>query len=194
MPVDGVRGRQLLGLCVSVTIALGGMACGAETPAQERAAAPRQIQSAKDLLVTKSDIREAGADTAGGTLLRWWQALQFGDVPTAMTLYSTPPPESELERQLKKLKSILAVTRLEIHEQDTSDGDEARVLAVLRSASFGESGPVISDTPATFVLRREGEDWRLPDNSWVEERYEAQLSAEREARREREREEESAAG
>jgi hypothetical protein len=170
----------LLAVVMAAAFVIAG--CSGDSEAPPASTKDVAIRSQEDLLVTKADVARAGAGTPGAAVLRWWQSLQFQDFDTARQAYGPAAGTDRLSRQMKKLAPILSNTRLVLQEQEVS-GTNARVLAVMRSATFQPPKVFVSDQPTTFKLSKIDGEWKLPDNAWLDERYAAQLGADRAARR-----------
>jgi hypothetical protein len=83
---SGTRSRAAVIALALALIALA-QGCGGSGAADGPPFEPGDVDSPESLLITNSDIREAGYYTAYGTVLRWWQALQRGDVAGVQESY-----------------------------------------------------------------------------------------------------------
>jgi len=156
------------GLCVAVlaALAIGTLGCsGSETADGET---PRDPQT---LLITESEIKDAGERTPTGTLLAWWQALQFNDAETAARSYANGVTDEEhIAAQLRAAgPPNLAMPGIE--EVTVRDG-HALVYAIVISATVTKSNRIdmISRRPVTFRLTRDDGRWLLVDNDFLAER------------------------
>jgi hypothetical protein len=84
--VSGVRPRAAVAALALALVALA-QGCGGSGAADGPPFEAGDIESPESLLISDSDIREAGYYTPYGTVLRWWQALQRGDVAGVQQSY-----------------------------------------------------------------------------------------------------------
>jgi hypothetical protein len=65
---------------------------------------PDDITDPASLLVSDADINAVGSSTPYGAVLRWWQALQSGDVEQVRASYVEPISRKEAQRQIDGLR------------------------------------------------------------------------------------------
>ncbi len=65
---------------------------------------PDDIKDPASLLVSDADIGAVGSSTPYGAVLRWWQALQRGDVEGVRNSYAEPIAPKEARRQIAGLR------------------------------------------------------------------------------------------
>ncbi|MGH2925446.1 MAG: hypothetical protein ACRDK1_05665 [Solirubrobacterales bacterium] len=92
------------GAFVAVLVAAGlASGCGSSStdgpPLQ-----PDNIKNPASLLVTNADIDAVGSSTPYGAVLRWWQALQQGNVEAVQASYVEPISKKEAQRQIDGLR------------------------------------------------------------------------------------------
>jgi hypothetical protein len=166
-------GRQAFrgGLCVAV-LAVGLLGCGgSETAGGETPGTPQA------LLVTESEIQDAGADTPTGALLAWWQALQFADAKTAARAYAAGVMDEERIAEQLRVAGPPSLATPEVEEVTIRNGN-ALVYAVVVSATVTKSDRIdtISRRPVTFRLTRDDGKWLLVDNDFLAQRAAAALA------------------
>jgi hypothetical protein len=174
------------------------MSCGSS----RRLDQPARVQSPRDLLVTEQQIDAVGRGTPAGVVLRWWQALQYRDLPEAKAAYSrdvdlggfigTTRKGGQLEalpnltrslggasvRQAAVELSSLVTRSRPVPLEETQTGDTARVLTVIQSATFTKKGrPRVSEVPLAVRLVREDGRWKLADNDYLNEALAAKRAA-----------------
>jgi hypothetical protein len=177
---------------VLAVLILTGLAagCGSSGHSRKEATVP-DITSRSDLLVTKEDIEAAGEGSPYAALLRWWRALQSGEVGAAKTAYanSFDPrdrlaelPGLTLRGEIRALAYTLDTSRPQLLDSVTKERT-ARLSVVIDSAAFSESDPTdvvfIWQEPVTFRLELEGAEWKLANDDYLVQALEAQKAATR---------------
>jgi hypothetical protein len=122
---------------------------------------PGDLQSPRSLLVTQSDIKEVGAGSPYGVVLRWWRAMQRGSVRGVRRSYGNDIGVAQAKREVRGFAPRFSQP---VEPQTERDGDRATVDAVVRSAiRLGDTPSVINvqDVPASFVLDHGSSGWRL---------------------------------
>jgi hypothetical protein len=135
--------------------------CGTDKSRDGPPFEPADIQSPQSLLITNSDIEGAGASTPYGAVLRWWQALQLGDVERVKRSYAGPISSREATREIDGLQPRFSQP---IKPQVRTRGNLAAVEVHVRAASpFPETPGVVSvrDFLTHFYLVRTVAGWRL---------------------------------
>jgi hypothetical protein len=126
----------------------------------------RNIEGKRSLLITDSDIDEVGASTSYGAVLRWWQALQLGDVKGVRGSYARPVSGDEAKRQIDRFRPRFSQP---LNPEIETRLNRATVHVVVRAATRSEDTPGvvgIDDFSATFRLLRNGTGWRLRPGSY----------------------------
>jgi hypothetical protein len=121
----------------------------------------RNIQHARSLLISDSDIDEIGPSTPYGTVLVWWQALQREDVDTVRRSYARPITKEEAKRQVQRFRPRFSQP---LNAEVEEGQDDATVSVVVRAATRDEDAPgvvAITDFSADFRLLRRGGEWKL---------------------------------
>ena len=169
----GGRARRV-GLAFALLLtALAATGCG-DDDKEPSAAATSAIDAPRDLFISREDISRAGGDTPARTLLRWWQALQFGDLEVARDQYAGEVDVDRLAVQVPKIGRRVQAARPLVLEKYVKTAT-AKLHVVLQGALFPEDGPVrVIEVPATFRFVREDGKWRLADNAFVTQVLRAQ--------------------
>lgn len=168
-------GRRILGfgLCLAATAVLlagcggGGTANGSGTP-----------RNTRELLVTQSEIKEAGASTPTGVLLTWWQALQFNDAKSAVKYYAPGVvAEARVAAQLQ-VAGAPVLAKPEVQQTQVS-GKKALLYAVIVAGTVTKKGQLdtITQRPVTLRMARRHGRWLFTDNSFLAERAAAALAS-----------------
>jgi hypothetical protein len=163
-----VRSRAAAVALTTVLIA-SSQGCGSDKSREGPPFEPANIDAPQSLLVTKADIAGVGASTPYGAVLRWWQALQLGDVRRVQRSYVKRISAREAKRQIAGLRPR---TSQPLDPDVRSRNSQAAVEALVRSASPFDGKPnVVSvrDFRTHFYLVRVATKWRLRTDSF--ERY-----------------------
>lgn len=96
------RGRSRAAIAVlALLLVASSQGCGSDETGEGPPFEPGDIQGPESLLITDSDIEAAhGSYTPYGAVLRWFQALQQGDVEEVRKSYVTRVSSSEARRQI----------------------------------------------------------------------------------------------
>jgi hypothetical protein len=137
-------------------------------------------------VVTQEDIdgREEGSPAAA--LLEWWQAFQFQDAATVVSLTSDQTLDELGENALEELVSTRGqgLQGVEVLGESES-GDTASVRAGLLTFQPEEEGGEIPDEPTasrpiTFTMLNEGDQWLFDTPTYLEPMIESMKAAEEE--------------
>jgi hypothetical protein len=148
---------------LSVAIAQG---CGTDESRDGPPFHPGNIDSPHSLLVTKSDIEGIGASTPYGAILRWWRALQQGDVKGVQRSYAEHVSANTVRRQIHDLRPRTAQP---VTPEVEAGHDRATVDTLVRAAvRLGDLPTVVNvtDIPVTFDLVRSHPGWKLRANAY----------------------------
>lgn len=122
---------------------------------------PGNIDGRRSLLITNSDIDGVGSSTPYAAVLRWWQALQRGEVQAVRRSYAKRIPAKEAKRQVDRFKNHFSQP---IEPEVQTQGDRATVYVLVRTARRNPETPSVvsvNDFAANFPLLREAGRWRL---------------------------------
>jgi hypothetical protein len=127
---------------------------------------PGDIASPKSLLITNSDIAVAGTSTPYSAVLRWWQALQRGDVQGVKRTHKGRISKPAAKREIDGLGPRHSQP---INPDVETRGNHATVGMDIRSATRSTATPSvvsITDYPAELSLVRTPAGWRLGPDSY----------------------------
>jgi hypothetical protein len=122
---------------------------------------PGDISGPRSLLITNSDIEGVGASTPYGTVLRWWQALQLGDVKGVRQSYAARISTKEATREIDSFQPRFSQP---IKPEVRTQGKLATVNVNVRTARpFADTTGVIDvrDFLTHFYLAHKAAGWRL---------------------------------
>jgi hypothetical protein len=128
--VSGVRSRVTVAVLALALIALG-QGCGADGAGDGPPFEPGDIETPESLLISDSDIREAGYYTPYGTVLRWWQALQRGDVARVQQSYLGRVSRAVAKRHVERFEPRFSQP---IDPEIRTEGPKANMEARVRTA------------------------------------------------------------
>jgi hypothetical protein len=118
--------------------------CGTDESRDGPPFEPGDIEGPESLLITNSDIEGAGASTPYGTVLRWWQALQLGDVKRVKQSYAGRISSREARRQIDGFQPRFSQP---IDPEVRTQGKLTNMKARVRTAS------PLADTPNVVSVR-----------------------------------------
>jgi hypothetical protein len=154
-------------IAVAVAALLLAPGCGVDEQRQGPPFHPGNIDSPSSLLISEDDINGIGASTPYGAILRWWRALQRGDVEQLRRSYAGAVSSSKARHQIRdfqpRFSQPVVPTEDEGHKRAT-------VEVLLRAAvRLGDTPKVIGvhDVPATFDLVRSGPGWKLSKDAYA---------------------------
>ena len=128
---------------------------------------PGDIESPGSLLITNGDIDEAGRYSPYGVVLRWWQALQRGDVQGVKDSYVGQISSKEAQAADRCPFAALLPAHLPRGRDTGAIGPSMEVL--VRSANqLADAPDVVSvrDFPTHFYLVGTWAGWRLRLDSY----------------------------
>jgi hypothetical protein len=179
----------------SATVSLIGLSlillagCGSSGNDTSSSSVP-PLPQARDLsamVLTSDDVNRAPAGSPNRTLLTWWRAVQFRDIPSAKQEYANGVDVGDLEHQIASLSPPLSASRPSV--VDTSEtGNAAKLYVIVQTLPLGATGAVRGgrtravETPVVFRLVKQGDTWKLADNSYLDQRTRAQDAAAKAAR------------
>jgi hypothetical protein len=165
-----VRARALLLALTVLSLALA-PGCGMNESQNGPPFHPGNIQSPQSLLVTKSDIEQIGASTPYGAVLRWWRALQRGDVKGVQRSYEGHVSAGTVQHQINGLRPRTAQP---VGPEVDAGHKRGTVDVVVRAAvRLGDLPTVVNvtDVPVSLELARSHPGWKLRPNAYA--RYRA---------------------
>jgi hypothetical protein len=155
--------RSSAGIAALVLAVASSQGCGSgEGPPSD----PGDIESPGSLLITNGDIDEAGRYSPYGVVLRWWQALQRGDVQGVKESYVGQISSKEARRQIDVLSPR---TSQPIYPEVATRENRASMEVLVRSANvLADTSDVVSvrDFQTHFYLVGTWAGWRLRLDSY----------------------------
>jgi hypothetical protein len=164
--VTPLRTRALV-VALTVLAVVLAQGCGIDESRNGPPFHPGNIQSPQSLLVTKNDLEGIGASTPYGAILRWWQALQQGDVRGVQRSYAGHVSASTARREIHGLQPRTAQP---VTPEIDAGHSRATVDVLVRSAvRLGDLPTVVNvtDVPVTFDLMRSHPGWKLRTNAFA---------------------------
>jgi hypothetical protein len=159
-------------------------ACAANDSTEGPPFESRNIERQRSLLITDSDIQAVGPSTPYGTVLRWWQALQRGDVDELTRSYVRPISRAEARRQVERGSAGRRRRRpappfrprfsQPVNAEVKAGRRQATVSVVVRAATRNRETPgvvQIQDFPMDLRLLRRAGEWKLRSGSYRHYRH-----------------------
>jgi hypothetical protein len=140
--------------------------CGMDKSKEGPPFEPDNLDGPRSLLITNSDIEAVGASTPYAVVLRWWQALQHGEVRAVKRSYAGRMSSREAKREIDRFHPRFSQP---VEPEVQTQGNRATVRTTVRAATRSAEAPSvvsINDFGATFALVREAGGWKLRDDSY----------------------------
>jgi hypothetical protein len=162
----GLRSRA--GIVILVLLAaVTATGCGIDESRERPPFEPSDISSPQSMLVTNADIDTVGLTNPYSAVLRWWQALQQGNVQALRHIYAQTIPARAAKRQIEGFRPRYSMP---VNPQTHLQG---KVLATVRAhvrtaVPFHDRPNVISvrDFPTHYFLVRTLGGWKLRVDSY----------------------------
>lgn len=122
--------------------------------------------------ISPAEVARVPANTPRGALLRWFRALQVGDLPAARALYAPDVRPSLRDLRVSRLaaRELLSEASFDRVLDVTSDGSTATVFTLLVRNMRAPNGQDDRYTlPQGFALRRVGGRWLIADDFWLDQ-------------------------
>jgi hypothetical protein len=175
---------SLIGLCL---ITLAGCGSGGKDNTSSSVPALPQARDLQAMVLNSDDVNRFPADSPTRALYIWWRAIQFRDIPAAKHQYANGVNVNDLEHQVASLSPPLSASRPSVI--DTSQtGNASKLYVIVQTLPLAATGAVRGgrtravETPVVFRLVKQGGDWKLADNSYIDQRTRAQEEAANAAR------------
>jgi hypothetical protein len=128
---------------------------------------------ANSALITNADVDKYKPHTPERTFMAWWRAIQYTDGRTYLSLLSTPLRNRR--RQDKAHRDELPIVALQLTparphiKRLDIRGDSATLYAEIEFRSLvGADKYSSTRRPQAFPMVREGKEWRMADDLFVE--------------------------
>lgn len=122
--------------------------------------------------ISLSEIAQVPANTPRGALLRWFRALQVGDLAAARRLYAPDvrPSLRHLRASRRAAGGLLTQASFDRVLDVTREGTTATVFTLLVRNMRAPNGQDDRYTlPQGFALRRVGGRWLIADDFWLDQ-------------------------
>jgi len=163
-----MSGMQLLALALCLLASIAVVSCGSSV-----ARSPTTVPAVADEpenLVSPSEIASAGSSTPQAVLLRWFQAIQYRDYPTALELTTSRVRKLVGEAPLRRAISVVgsALGKPSITSVVGRGAAAVRIHALVLGFSPTSSKPV-DETPVTVPLVKKASGWQVDDATYLVE-------------------------
>jgi hypothetical protein len=135
-------------------------------------------------LLSRATVERQPPASPQRTVFEWWRALQFDDAPLASSFYSKAVEMSpvRMERQLAIGAAGLGLLSRPRVVEVEQRARQAKVFVLLESRVGQPNGRIdVKQTARAFDLRREENQWKLTNNSYLERAVRRQRELFREA-------------
>ncbi len=162
--------RKALGVTsLVVLVCIAG--CGGGSPP------PPGTPSAAEYLVNTQDLRQQPPGSSQEALLRWWRTIQYNDIPGYLSELATPlrhQSESDglAKRDLPLASGELVRSQPKIVDVQHENKTTTIFTQIETRQPVGATRFTTSSYPQAFTLIREGNQWKIADDSFVETRAE----------------------
>jgi hypothetical protein len=168
-------------------IALPGCGSGGNDSTRSNVPSLPQAHDLRAMVLTSEEVNRFPADSPARALYSWWRAVQFRDIPSAKQAYANGVDVGDLEHQVVSLNPPLSASRPSI--VDTVQTDKAaKLYVIVQTLPLQASGQVRGggtravEIPVVFRLVKQGDTWKLADNSYIDQRIRSQEAAANAAR------------
>ena len=155
-----MRFRAAIAVLALVVIA-SLLGCGANGSKEGPPFEPGDIDGPRSLLITNSDVEAAGASTPYAGVLRWWQALQRGDVEGVQRSFSVRMSNGDAKREIHRFGPRFSQP---IDPEVHTHGNRASVRTLVRAATRSTEAPnvvSVNEFGVVFPLVRKAAGWKL---------------------------------
>jgi hypothetical protein len=171
--VSRLRGRRLVSSMQLLALALCLLASAAVVSCGSSVSRSQTMVPAADgpqNLVTPSEIAHAGSSTPQATLMRWFQAIQYRDYPTALELITSRARKLVGETPLRHAMSVVgsALGKPSITSVVAREPDAVRIHLLVLGFSPTSSKP-LNETPVTVPLVKTASGWQVDDATYLVE-------------------------
>jgi hypothetical protein len=167
-------------------ILLAGCGSGGDDSTDSSVPALPQARDLRAMVLTSDDVNRFPEGSPTRALNEWWRAIQFRDIEAAKRLYASGVKVDDLEHQVASLAPPLSASRPSVVDIDETD-KSAKLYVIVQTLPLRATGQVqrggtrAVETPVVFRLVKQGDAWKLADNSYIDQRVRAQEQASRAA-------------
>jgi hypothetical protein len=143
-------------------------------------AAPQALPGPAEQVLTREDVSKYGKDTPEYTFLGWWRDAQYANFrgyveayPRALQNQIEQDPRAR--RALDLFSGSARVARPTIIDTQRRNGSATIYVEIKYRTPVGAKRYVTTTRPQAFVLVRQGGEWRLADDAFVQSSLPANL-------------------
>ena len=143
-------------------------------------AAPQATPGPAQQILTRDDVSKYGRDTPEYAFLNWWRDTQYANLRGYLAAF--PPAlrkqienDPRAQRALSLFSGSLSVARPTIVDTARRKGTSTIYVDIKYRTPVGAKRYVTTSRPQAFVLVREGGEWFLADDSFVQSSLPANL-------------------
>jgi hypothetical protein len=160
--------RKLLGAATLVAI-LFAVGCGGEDPP------PPGTPSAAENLLSLANVKQLPKGSPEQALMGWWMHIQYNDLigylnGLAAPLHRAREADATTKRNLVLISGESIRSRPKIIERQRENGRMTLYTRIETRQPVGASRFTTSSSPQAFTLVREGDEWKIADDSYVLDR------------------------
>ena len=176
------RSFTTVSLIVLVLIPLAGCGSGGgDSSTSSSIPALPEAHDIRAMVLTSDDVNGTAADSPARTLYTWWRALQFRDFAAAQHEYADGVKVKNLEEEVTSLPTPLSASRPSVIDNDETES-AAKLYTIVQTLPLQPTGQVRGgsgavETPVVFRFVKQGDTWKLADNSYLDQRFRAQQEA-----------------
>ena len=155
---------------LAIVVALVGVGCGdgGDPP-------PPGTASAAEYLVKPADVSQQPAGSPQQSLLRWWMSIQYNDFDGYLASLAAPlrqrrEADGAAATDLALASGELVRAQPKITSTTVKDGTATLYTRIESRQPVGATRFTTSSTPQAFTLVREGGEWKVADDFFVENR------------------------
>lgn len=161
-----LSGMQLLALTLCLLASVAVVSCGSSA-SHSQANVPVLVDGPQNL-VSPSEVTNAGSATPQAALLRWFQAIQYRDYPTALELTTSRVRKLVGETRLHNAIGVVgsALGKPSITGIVAREADAVRIHVLVLGFSPTSSTP-LNETPVTVPLIKTVTGWQVDDATYL---------------------------
>jgi hypothetical protein len=161
-----VSRMQLLALALCLLASVAVVSCGSSV-SYPQTTVPAGVDVPQNL-VTPSEIAHAGPSTPQVALMRWFQAIQYHDYPTALELTTSRVRKLIGETPLRNAMSVVgsALGKPSITGVVAREADAVRIHLLVLGFSPASSKP-LNETPVTVPLVKTATGWQVDNATYL---------------------------
>ena len=138
-------------------------------------APPPGTPSAAEYLLEPSDLAKAPKGSPQEALLIWWRSIQYNDYDGYLDSLAAPlRRQREADKQLRDGLTLVSGESIRSQPKVVNvqrSGDRATVFTRIETRTpVGSTRFTTSSYPQAFSLVQEGQDWKIADDFYVENR------------------------